>query len=256
MFYRRFSLIIIGVIFLISASNIFAQIDSSGISISTTINDERAESGSIICATNEGYRLCEQAYEGAMFGVITDSPSAAIEAQGDEDVKLVLSSGNARVRVTSANGNIQEGNFITTSDVAGVGQLADKNGYVLGTALENYESGDPQQVGVILTSINIHQTIQVSVRGENLLETIRIALQAPSLAPLASLRYLLAFLIAIISFVLGFIYFGRVSRAGIEAMGRNPLARRMIQISVLFNILITIAIVIGGLIVAYLILVL
>jgi F0F1-type ATP synthase membrane subunit c/vacuolar-type H+-ATPase subunit K len=73
---------------------------------------------------------------------------------------------------------------------------------------------------------------------------------------LASLRYLLAFLIAIIAFVLGFIYFGRVVRVGIEAIGRNPLARRMIQITMLFNILITIVIVLAGLLIAYLILVL
>jgi hypothetical protein len=239
----------------ILVSPAYAQISTSGIAISVSVKDKVNE-GDIVCSGEKGYVLCNREYNPSIFGIVTENPAASFESEGDEDVKLVLTEGNAKVRVSSVNGNIEEGSLVTTSEKSGIAKLATRNGYVLGTALESYESDNPDDVGMILVSINVHSTAVVSAREANLLENIRSALEAPTLAPLASLRYLLAFLIAIISFVLGFVYFGRVSKTGIEAMGRNPLARRMIQISVLFNILITIAIVIGGLIIAYLILVL
>ena len=58
------------------------------------------------------------------------------------------------------------------------------------------------------------------------------------------------------SFVMGFVYFGRVARSGIEAIGRNPLASRIIQFNVILHILISIVIVLVGLAIAYLILIL
>jgi hypothetical protein len=235
---------------------VYGQINSSGISVSVSINEEGVVDGDVICSSGEGYVRCANEYSSSMFGVVTDNPSASLESQGDEDVRLVLSSGNARVRITSANGNISEGDLITTSNIPGVAKKSDRNGYVLGTALEGYESDNPDEVGNLLVSLNIHVSTEGAQAGGNLLETIRQAFVAPSLAPLASLRYLLAFLIAIIAFTLGFVYFGRVVRTGIEAMGRNPLARRMIQFSILFNTLITIVIILGGLGIAYLILVL
>jgi hypothetical protein len=74
-------------------------------------------------------------------------------------------------------------------------------------------------------------------------------------APLESLRYLLAFIIAIVSFGLGFLYFGRVIKTGVEAIGRNPLASRTIQATIFVNIVITIVIVGTGLALAALILI-
>jgi F-type H+-transporting ATPase subunit c len=52
---------------------------------------------------------------------------------------------------------------------------------------------------------------------------------APFFEPLASLRYILATFVVILSFALGFIYFGRVAHAGVEAIGRNPEAASKIQ---------------------------
>lgn len=244
------SLIFLLVANLFSSLEVNAQVDSSGIAIPTPI-EEDAPDGSLICS-REGYRLCGAPYEPAMYGVAVDDPAASFEVGEQEGVKLVLSSGNARVRVSNINGAISEGDLITSSEIRGVAQLADRNGFVLGTALESFEGEE----GKILVSLNIHPSAAITGVGVDLLENIRQALAAPILAPLASLRYLLAFAIAIISFVLGFVYFGRVVRTGVEAIGRNPLARRMIQFSVIFNILLTVAIIAAGLVIAYLILVL
>ena len=257
-FLLRITLIIffLTLFFLFLNHSILAQIDSSGVAISTPIKSEDVQNGDLICSGKEGYILCMEAYDPSMLGIVTTSPTVSLESQGDEDVNLVVSSGNARARVSSVNGNIAEGDPVTSSEKPGVIQKAAKNGYILGTALESYEADNPDDTGRILVSINVHPTTDLGAARENLWETIRTGLSAPTLEPLASLRYLLSFLIAIIAFVLGFVYFGRAVKAGIEAMGRNPLARRAIQISILFNTLITIVIIIAGLAIAYLILIL
>jgi len=72
---------------------------------------------------------------------------------------------------------------------------------------------------------------------------------------LASLRYLLAILVAMTSFILGFVYFGRVAKGGVEAIGRNPLARRAIQIGGALNLVLTLSIMAGGIVLAYVILI-
>lgn len=249
-----FLVLFIGVFW--QATESFAQVKSSGLAIPTPLEDEDVPDGSIICSQLDGYRLCGVEYSPTVYGVVADDAALSFEVTGEENVRGLITSGNVKVRVTSVNGNIAEGNLITSSEIPGVAQLADQNGYVLGTALEAYESTNTEAIGEILVSINIHPALEVTGPGVNLLQTIRQALAVPVLAPLASLRYLLAFAIAIIAFTIGFIYFGRVIRTGVEAMGRNPLAARSIQFSVIFNILITIAIIFSGLAVAYLILIL
>ena len=146
--------------------------------------------------------------------------------------------------------------MITTSINPGVGKLATRNGFVLGTAMEDYQGQDPNAIGEINVAINIHPAAGISgARGE-LLTVLREGLSAPLFEPLASLRYILAALILLLAFVLGFAYFGRVSRTGVEAIGRNPLASRVIQTSVVMHVLITIVIILIGFGMAYLILLL
>jgi F0F1-type ATP synthase membrane subunit c/vacuolar-type H+-ATPase subunit K len=179
----------------------------------------------------------------------------ALESDDLAGLPLAVQSGDAIVRVSTVNGAIEVGDLITSSEMPGVGQKATVNGFVLGLALEAYGSTDPNDIGEILVSLNIHPSSSFVGSRTNLVANIRQALSSPVVAPLDSFRYLLAFIIAIISFALGFVYFGRVVRTGVEAIGRNPLASRMIQVTVLINIVITIVIVLTGLVVALLILI-
>jgi len=122
--------------------------------------------------------------------------------------------------------------------------------------LEAFNADSPEDTGKILASINVHPSTSLGSAGVNLMAVLQQGLGAPLFEPLASLRYLLAATVIALSFGLGFIYFGRVARAGVEAMGRNPSAGRQIQLSVIFNIIVTIAITLAGLGMAYLILIL
>jgi hypothetical protein len=189
-------------------------------------------------------------------GVIAENTALELNDTELENPRPLLTSGIATVRVSGQAGNIVEGDFITTSLTPGVGQKAIRNGYVVGVAIENYDTEDPNAIGQIQILINIHPESKISGTRGNLIQFIRSGLAVPVLEPIEALRYLLAIAMILISFTFGMIYFGRASRAGIEAIGRNPLAKKVIQITVILNVVLTLAIIGVGLAIAYLILIL
>ena len=235
-------------------STVFAQVDSLGVAIPVEVTEE-VQNGDIICSLEGGLALCKSGYDPATYGVITQSPSLALESPDLPGKPLAVTTGDAIVRVSTVNGQIAVGDIITTSQNPGVGQKATVNGFALGVAMEEFTSELPEDIGEILVSINIHPTSSFVGARSNLVSNIRQALSSPVVAPLDSLRYLLAFIIAMVSFALGFVYFGRVVRTGVEAIGRNPLAKSAIQATIVVNVIVTIVIVLTGLGLALLILI-
>lgn len=233
-----------------------AQSTSSGVAISIPISDKDAKDGSIISSSANGYVLTRVPYDPSIFGVVSENPSVFIENVNLPDTRPVITSGKAFVAVSTINGPIQVNDFITSSEIPGVAQKAEINGFILGTALQSYSEVNPDTIGKIQVSLDPRfNSAFIGFRG-NLIQLLRDAGGIYNLSPLASLRYVLAAIIAIISFLLGFIYFGKVARQGVEAMGRNPLAGRLIQLGILFNLLLTLGIMAVGFGIAYLILIL
>lgn len=229
-----------------------AQLTSSDIATSAVMI-ENVENGDIVCTVEGGNKKCDLSYNPSMYGVVTATPAAAIVDESLEGSRLVVTKGVAEVKVSSINGAINEGDFITSSQIPGVGMKATLGGYFLGVALEGYSSETP---GIIQVMVNIHPAAASSnVRG-NLVQLLRQGTSVPLFNPLDSFRYLLAILIVLISFSLGLIYFGRASTKGLEAIGRNPLARRVIQLTILLNVSLTLIIIGVGIGIAYLILIL
>lgn len=227
---------------------------SSGLAVPISVVDKTASDGAIISSNPDGFILSDTPYDPSIYGVVNQNPSIAFENLDSDDSKPVISIGKALVQVSTQNGEIKINDFITTSKIPGVGQKANLNGFVVGTALENYSESDPKKTGKILVSVNPHYNgAFVGIRS-NLIELLKDARNAYVLSPLVSLRYLLAASISIISFVLGFIYFGRVARTGVESLGRNPLAAKLISLGIVFNLAMTIVIILVGLFIAYLIL--
>ena len=209
---------------------------SSGVAISVTIIDKNAQDGNIIVRTKNGYALSKTAYDPNIYGVLTESPSLYLQNTENTEAKPVLTSGKAFVLVSTINGNISKNDYITSGTIQGVGQKADKDGKIVGTALEDYSNSNKSAIGKILVAINPAFT---SASGN-----------------LLSLRYILAAIVAILSFVIGFIYFGRIARTGVEALGRNPLNSRTIQLHIILNLFLMVTIILAGLGIAYLILIL
>lgn len=216
---------------------------------SVAVENPDLPSGTIVCAYAEGNLPCNREYDPAILGVIDTQPTVYLQNLSQTQTLPLVTSGKAVIRV-KADAGIKKGDFVTSSTEAGVGQKAGHSGQVVGTAQADQEGE------TVLVEINIRPAIVAEgVRG-NLLETIRQGLASVYLTPLTALRYMLALVVTVAAFILGFIYFGRVARTGVEAVGRNPIASRTIQLSVIFNVILTVAIALAGLALAYLILIL
>jgi len=228
---------------------------SSGVASYITLAAS-VEEGDIIRLTKNGYDLTKTPYDPLVFGVVVENPAVALENTSNPNNKPVLTSGKAYVKVSTANGNIQKGDLIAPSNIPGVGQKATEDGYVLGVAQQSFSAKDPKQIGKILILLNITYAPVSSNSTSNLLEIFKLTVSAPYLSPLNALRYVFAALLVIISFVIAVGFFGKVSSIGVEAIGRTPLAGKLIALGVAFHILLALGIIAVGIAIAYFILVL
>jgi len=237
------------------------ELDVNGLGTSSAMAipvpfDGEPKDGSVLCTTSSGYKLCDRAYDPSAFGVVSLMPAVSFELDGGSNgTAPVMSAGKTFVLISSANGSIKKGDYVTTSTQPGIAQKAMKSGYVLGTALEDFNETDPLRTGKILISVSIRPTVLSKGAGENLLDLIKEGVDAAFLSPLASLRYIVAAVVVASSVIMGFIYFGRVARSGVEAIGRNPLAGKRIQASVVINVFLTLIIMGGGVLIAYMVLI-
>ncbi len=231
-----------------------AQITSSSVAYEIDLPVDTPE-GTVICSYQDEYRPCSTSYDSGIVGVVTRNPSAAFinQAVTDEERVLIATGGQTVIRVSNSSGPISVGDLITSSTDPGIATLAVQNGSVIGRALESYDSSE---AGTILADIYIHYTLAFTDDRNNLLEILRQGISAPVITPLAVLRYMFAGLVLIAAFVMSFMYFGRISRSSIEAIGRNPLGTRFIQLNLILNLLLMFLFVAAGLGLSYLILIL
>ena len=199
-----------------------------------------------------GFRICQNEYDPGMYGVQTNNPAVHFEEDEEKSGVLILNSGIVTVAVSDSGGDIAVGDHVTSSSTPGVAQKAGRNGFVLGTAVDAF-SGVGR--GSIRVALNIGPVTTLGNTRSNLVTVLQNASNASELSPLDSFRYLIAALMALISFGLGFVYFGRMSKTGVEAIGRNPLAVKQIQFNVLLHVGVAILIVVVGIAVAYMILI-
>ena len=225
----------------------------SGVATKVTISSGNVQNGDLISTTTTGYRLSSTAYDPLFFGVVVQDPGLVFYNKSNDVGTPVVSLGKVDVRVSNRNGNIAVNDLITTSTTAGVGEKANIDGYVIGTAMQSYAPKQSNQTGMILISLDPHYNT-VQNMTFNLLSQFQSASSAPFLSPLTSLRYLLAVFVTAFSFAFGFIYFGNMTRHGLDALGRNPLGSKYIQRGLIFNVSSAIVIIVAGLYLSYLIL--
>lgn len=229
---------------------------SIGVAVYVPVTDDVVDTN-VICSTEGGDNMpCTREYDPNMLGVLTENPSVFIGvASPSAGTKAVISSGQAEVLVSSQNGDIKAGDFITSSRTKGVAQKATKSGFILGSAMEDYSNSDTSQTGKILVTLSIRPAVLKAGAGLNLLQVIKDGVQGAFESPLSALRYTVAALIVSVVFIYGFIHFGKVAKSGVESIGRNPLATKSIQAGVIMNMGVIIAIMGASIFVAYLILV-
>lgn len=231
-------------IFFLAALSL-AQGAPSGIATTYDISDASL-TGDIVCFAEESGKLlsCNKAYDERVFGVLTELPQVVLRTSATD--RPVAREGKVSVNVTAENGPIKAGDYITTSKIPGKGQKATElTGYVVGRSLEDL-SGNEGQVEVALSP----GPAIIIPRG-NLLDQLGLTLlsrvQKPGGAALF-IRYLTAGLLAVFVTFFAFNNFGKNITKGVEAIGRNPLAKNQIQIIVIINTLLVVVVTVGGII--------
>lgn len=234
--------------FALYSSPIYAQ-QFQGIETTSVyeIADQDAAAGDILKITDKGLVRTTIGFDNKMFGVISDQPLLVYrtEIKG----KPVIRSGITQVNVTTLNGPIKYGDYISSSGVSGKGQKASESGYTLGIALASFNGEGATQVdgpkgkvasGKIPVAIRIEYTELTNPRfagrlfgfvGTALLENISDPKQIGNVV-----RFIAAGLVILLSFTFGFLTFSRSIAKSIEALGRNPLAKSTIQLSMIINI--------------------
>ncbi len=255
------AIFLFGLIILAKPVFLHAQGLSIGIANYFPVKGDNLIDGSIISFTENGYTKSVIPYDPQVVGILSSEPAVVLEvapatAEPDDELFPIVSSGSVRVRVSNINGDIARGDAITTSEIEGVGMKANQAGYVIGQALDDFSADDEGDIGIINISLNLHYSYSNANVGRSLKDILNLSVLATYESPSVVFRYMVAGFSVLTSIVLGFFSFGRIAKTGVEALGRNPLAHRMIQFGIFLNVLITIAIIGAGLAIGYLVLIL
>ena len=221
-----------------------------GVARMVAVKDSHIKNGSILSNSASGAIASNTPYDPQVMGVV--SRDAGIILSDDNNTGVpVISVGTVYVLVSAKEGPIKKGDLIATSTIPGVGVKAVKDGYVLGTALEDYTSNTP---GLIATDFNLQYFNSKPAFPGTLTDLLKLALLPTKDSPAPIYKYIVAAAVVIASFVLAFFSFGRAAAKGVEALGRNPSASKIIHLGIIFNVFIVVVIVFAGLTVAFLIL--
>ncbi|MFH0898105.1 MAG: hypothetical protein V1855_00840, partial [bacterium] len=195
------------------------------------------------------------AYDPQVLGVVAQDAAIVLNSTtGSSNSVPIISNGNIYILVSTQQGKIKKGDFLTTSTIPGVAVKATKSGYVLGTAQEDYNASNPKTVEKIVASLDLHYFNSKPTFTGSMSDILKIALLSTKESPAPIFKDIVAALVVMGSFVLGYMTFGRSAAKGVEALGRNPAASRTIHMGIIFNVVIVCIIVLAGMGIAFLIL--
>lgn len=264
------------VVFLVSLfvciipSATYAQFSDTTIAKTYVISEGLTEFGDLISfdRTTQTFHLSQEIDDPNLFGVVATSP--AIVLRTSTEGVPVVNSGEVYVQVTTLNGPISAGDYITSSPIPGKGQKADSSAsFIVGTALDSFPRISTGTLATVSTSTVDGAPIRVllaigpkSIDHEGSSGT-GDATGGPASdvnilgisTPLATvIKYMLAALVVIGSIYVAFRNFGSNMKDSIISVGRNPLAKASIQSMVVLNTVLIVFVSIAGLFIGLLIL--
>lgn len=259
------SLLLVFLMFILPLA-VYAQAPEFNIALTITIADKDSVDGDIMSLdeTKGTLNRTKIPYDNKMYGVLVAKPQIVYRTTQDVPISR---SGNAYVNVTNVGGSILAGDYVTSSQIPGKGQKGgDQGGYMVGIALENFNENQAESVsfngknykqGRVLTAIGLGPASPVLVKAiGGILGTLRQMAQAIVYNIGASrifdrlIRYILACIVAITAIYLSYRMFGKNIAKGIEAIGRNPLAKSSIQTMIVMNVVLILLVSLGGVVLA------
>ncbi|MEX0895396.1 MAG: hypothetical protein WDZ94_00480 [Patescibacteria group bacterium] len=247
--------------FFYASQPVLAQTDvGTGLAHTFQIN-EPVSSGDIIVVKDAQYMKSAEPYSADVVGVVAERPAVVFVADDGQGTPM-LKAGITNVKVSMSNGEIRVGDYITTSQISGVAMKATKSGFVIGVAEGNFSTSNPEEIGLLPVNLQFnYMDLSQGTGGvdsdlqRSLWDILSLNRLAASESPGQMLKYTVAALLLIASFGFGFYIFGRTANKGIDAIGRNPLAGKLIGFSVVLNVVLTVVIIGAGVGLSYLIIV-
>ena len=139
-----------------------------------TLDGTDIEAGSIVSADVNSRALVKASqsqYEKSLVGVVSTSPKwKSLLGQGGEGTVMVGVTGRVPVKISDENGNIEVGDYITSSSTPGVGMKATKAGPVIGKALESWNTGGSSTVLIQIQAFSYSPSYTFNSTGELSLE--------------------------------------------------------------------------------------
>ena len=214
----------------------FADTTTLGVARGVVISDPDVGDGDIIVASSDGFRVSKKSYNPLIFGVVTAKPALELKQNDLSGTYPVISNGFAEVKVTASGGAIKKGDFLTSSDVSGTAMKAGKEGFVLGTALEDYSSSG---VGKIKVNLNITYYNPAMTGSSGGISNLDIkAPNSPGFFPtVGSFNFLKVGLIVVL-FVLSLWRLSYISSRSLTELSRNPMGEKGLKTWVFINVLI------------------
>ena len=260
-FFRAVFLIVLGIGMgaMSVPSSAQALVGSTGIARTDVVSGGTPVSGDIVVFSPNAqtYRLAQKVADPNLYGVVVTTPLLVLDSKSGG--VPIVTTGEAYVRVTAQGGPIQVGDYVTSSSIPGVGELASStDAYIVGTALQSFLAASATsalrsgagsvQTGsiLVLLSIGPRPLLPNSSFVSKTVSGTPAPRQAVPSVVQQMVRYLLATLIAVGSIYAAFRNFGSNITSSIVSVGRNPLAKTSIQFMVLLNAALIVLVSVAG----------
>ena len=189
------------------------------------------------------------------FGVVVDANDAPVTLSSDGKKVFIATAGRFDILVSTQNGEIKAGDYISISAVDGIGMKAgEKDAVAIGRALADFDGksnaisslevkrsdGGSQRVNIgrVSSDISIAKNPLFKATEPNLPEVLRRASESIAGKPVNAVRVYIALFVFIVAAISSAVLmFGGV-RSAIISIGRNPLGKKTI-IRGMFQVIIT-----------------
>lgn len=197
----------------------------------------------------------KQATADKLFGVVVDVNDAPVTLSSDGKKVFIATAGKFDVMVSTQNGPIKAGDYITVSAIDGIGMKAgSKEPIIIGRALGDFD-GAINKIGVsqvkssdgtnkevtigrVQTDVVVAGNPLLKAEQPNVPEALRKAAEAIAGKPVNAVRIYTSMFVFIVSTVVATILLYGGVRSAIISIGRNPLGKKSI-IRGMFQVIIT-----------------
>ncbi|GIW59269.1 MAG: hypothetical protein KatS3mg087_0335 [Patescibacteria group bacterium] len=194
-----------------------AQEFDLGFATYVPIKDQNVEDGSVVVTSPDGIYLARYPYDNTLTGVVSIKSAIVLGFRRDGTYPL-NTKGTLNVRVSTVNGPIAAGDYLTSSAIPGVAMKATKSGTILGSAIAEYTTENTEEIGRIPVFIEIRYN-EVGIKETEFAVSRQVAFW----------RVILGAVLAVMTTILCFYLFGKYTVKMLDSMARNPLASKKIK---------------------------